>query len=240
MKQTENSTGTIFQVSIMNAMLEGIYEGETTVKQMAAHGDFGLGTFNDLDGELIAIRGQFYQIRSDGTSVLADANSKVPFGAVTTFHPQVSQDINTKLDKAGLDALVKKLTPSQNLFYAIYLEGHFNTVKTRTVSKQEKPFRPFTEVVKDQTEFDFHNEDGLLAGFFSPSYVQGMTIAGFHLHFLTHSRHGGGHVLDFEMERGSFQLMAIPNYNILLPEQPDFERADLAGDKSDAIRKTEG
>lgn len=236
----KDEVGTIFQVSIMNAMLEGVYDGEVTIEEMSKHGDFGLGTFNGLDGELIAIRGQFYQIRSDGTSVLADPKSKVPFAAVTSFKPQITKEINAPIDKAGLDAIIKQLTPSENLFYAIYLEGHFENVKTRTVSIQEKPYRPFTEVVKDQTEFDFKNQEGLLAGFFSPAYAQGMTIAGYHLHFLTHNRHGGGHVLDFTLTQGILKVQALPFYNVLLPELPAFENADLAGDKSSAIIATEG
>lgn len=240
MLYNNREVGTIFQVSIMNAMLEGVYDGETTIEEMAKHGDFGLGTFNGLDGELIAVRGQFYQIRNDGTSVLADPKSKVPFGAVTTFRPQITHEINNHLDRAGLEELMQKLTPSHNLFYAVYIEGHFDNVKTRTVSKQEKPYLPFTEVVKEQTEFDFNNENGLLAGFFSPAYAQGMTIAGFHLHFLTHSRQGGGHVLDFNLSKGILKIQALPYYTVLLPEQKDFEEADLAGDKSQAIIATEG
>lgn len=44
----------IYQTSLMSALLSGVYEGNTTIADLLTHGDFGLGTFNELDGELIA------------------------------------------------------------------------------------------------------------------------------------------------------------------------------------------
>lgn len=240
MNQENKNTGAIYQVSIMNALLEGIYEGNTTLKEMAKHGDFGLGTFNQLDGELIAFGGQFYQMRADGSSLIADENLKVPFGAITAFDPGFSYEINTPIHKDGLDRIIKDMVSGENLFYAIYVEGHFSNVKTRTVSIQQKPYRPFTEVVEDQTEFDFINRNGSLVGFFSPSYVQGITIAGYHLHFISEDRCGGGHVLDFTLEKGKLQLQVLSDYRIILPQQEDFKHASLGGDTSAAIVQTEG
>jgi len=240
MNQENKNTGAIYQVSIMNALLEGIYDGKTTLKELAKHGDFGLGTFNQLDGELIAFDGEFYQMRSDGSSSIADENLKVPFGAITTFKPEFSHAINAPINKEGLDDIIKNMVTGENLFYAIYIEGHFSNVKTRTVSKQEKPYRPFTEVVEDQSEFDFNNRDGFLVGFFSPSYVQGITIAGYHLHFLSQDRRGGGHVLDFTLEKGTLKLQVLSDYRIILPQQEDFKHASLGGDTHAAIVQTEG
>lgn len=58
--------GSLFQASTINALVEGINEGDTTVKELKKHGDFGIGTFDDLDGEMIELDGKFYQIKSDG------------------------------------------------------------------------------------------------------------------------------------------------------------------------------
>ena len=44
---------TIFQVSTSTAVTKGLFKGCTTVADLKAHGDFGLGTFEDLDGEMI-------------------------------------------------------------------------------------------------------------------------------------------------------------------------------------------
>jgi hypothetical protein len=37
---------------------------DLTFEALARHGDFGLGTFDALDGEMIAIDGTFYQIKN--------------------------------------------------------------------------------------------------------------------------------------------------------------------------------
>ncbi len=58
----------IYQTSLMSALLSGVYEGETTIADLLAHGDFGLGTFNELDGEMIAFSSQVYQLRADGSA----------------------------------------------------------------------------------------------------------------------------------------------------------------------------
>ncbi|EGR1132049.1 hypothetical protein EFU40_09475 [Vibrio cholerae] len=41
--------GEIYQTSLMSALIAGVYEGATTIAQLLEHGDFGLGTFNELD-----------------------------------------------------------------------------------------------------------------------------------------------------------------------------------------------
>lgn len=51
----------LYQTSLMSALLSGVYEGSTTIADLLKHGDFGLGTFNELDGELIAFSSQVYQ-----------------------------------------------------------------------------------------------------------------------------------------------------------------------------------
>jgi acetolactate decarboxylase len=57
---------TLFQVSTSTALVEGIYRGAVTVGQLKQHGDFGLGTFEGIDGELVLLDGRAYQIRGDG------------------------------------------------------------------------------------------------------------------------------------------------------------------------------
>ena len=42
----------VYQTSTMGALLAGVYEGNVTIRELLRHGDFGLGTFNALDGEM--------------------------------------------------------------------------------------------------------------------------------------------------------------------------------------------
>ena len=47
----------IYQTSTMGALLGGVYEGDVTIGELLRHGDFGLGTFNRLDGEMLVLDG---------------------------------------------------------------------------------------------------------------------------------------------------------------------------------------
>ena len=49
---------TMFQVSTVTALVEGIYQGAVRVATLREHGDLGLGTFEGLDGEMVIVDGQ--------------------------------------------------------------------------------------------------------------------------------------------------------------------------------------
>lgn len=64
----------IWHYSMIDAMRRGIYEGTHTVKELKTHGDFGLGTFNHLNGELVALYGIVYRISPNGKVEVASEN----------------------------------------------------------------------------------------------------------------------------------------------------------------------
>ena len=49
----------VYQVSTMTSLLEAVYDGDFSLSHIPEHGDFGIGTFNQLDGELIGFDGAF-------------------------------------------------------------------------------------------------------------------------------------------------------------------------------------
>jgi acetolactate decarboxylase len=231
----------LWQTSMMSALLEGVYEGEVTYAELAKHGDFGLGTFNDLDGEMIAIEGRFFQLRSDGSAHAVDPAQKTPFAVMTFFRPEVAQRLKRPLTRPELYALLDALAPSQNLFYAIRIDGHFSRVVTRTVPRQMKPYRPLIAVVQEQATFEFRNVTGTIAGFRSPDYAQGLSVAGYHLHFITSDRSGGGHVLDLTSEDVTLAIDHSSGLHVELPETPAFLAAGLGkAGVSEAVKKAEG
>src|SRR5262249_33600418 len=79
---------TLFQVSTTGALVQGVYKGAVTVGELRKHGDFGLGTFEGLDGEMVVVDGRFYQVRSDGRITEPPDTAPVPFAVVTTFQPR--------------------------------------------------------------------------------------------------------------------------------------------------------
>src|ERR671910_2342862 len=73
---------TLFQTSTIDALLEGNYEGDVSFAELGDRGDFGLGTFDALDGEMICLDGNFYQIKADGRAYAVEKRTRTPFAVV--------------------------------------------------------------------------------------------------------------------------------------------------------------
>jgi len=224
----------VFQSSTINALLKGIYDGDVTFGELKRNGDFGLGTFNGLDGEMIGLAGIFYQIKADGVAYPVEDSVKTPFAVVSFFAPDDTLELDTADSYTQLKRHIDGLVPSQNIFYAIRIDGNFKYIKTRSVPGQEKPYPPLVEVVKEQSIFEFHDIDGTIVGFRSPGYVQGINVPGYHLHFITKDRNAGGHLLECRMQEVTLQIDHIHNFFMALPHGGEFYSTDLTqGKKKD-------
>ena len=224
----------------MSALIAGVIEGEVTFGELARYGDFGLGTFNDLDGEMIGFDGKFYQLRFDGTATAVHPYQKTPFSAVCFFKAEIVRDVTAPLTWKEFQELVDKLVKTKNLFFAIRVDGFFANVTTRTVSKRQEPAGGLAEAAEDQTTFTFSNVQGTLIGYRSPDYAQGLTVAGYHLHFLNETKTGGGHVLDFILSKGSVEIDHYSSIFVALPETSAFAKAKINKLDDDAIKRAEG
>lgn len=231
----------IFQTSTMGALLDGVYEGDVSIRELLHHGDFGIGTFNSLDGEMLVLDGVCYQLRSDGSATVADLDEQTPFAAATWFNSDHTFQVSEPCDRGGLKALIDDALGSTNLMVAIRVAGDFSMMRTRTVTRQQQPYRPFTEATQDQKEVTFADVTGILAGFRMPDYEQGISVAGFHSHFIDEDRQHGGHALDYRLVRGTVELSVRSELHLSLQRTPQFLRANLAGaDIDKQIRQTEG
>ena len=94
----------LYQVSTIEALTAGLYSPEGSFADLARHGDFGLGTFVDLDGEMVALDGAFYQVKSDGTVHVVPPTAKTPFAEVVFFKGAVDLGRVDGLDLDGLKA----------------------------------------------------------------------------------------------------------------------------------------
>ncbi len=166
----------IYQTSTMLALLDGLYDGVVAFKELQKHGDFGLGTFDQLNGEMIAFDGEFYHLLPDGTAHRVKPEETTPFSTVTFFREDFTYTIDHPMHREELEALLLKLFPSRNLFYAFRMDGTFREVKTRTVPHQVKPYKPFIEATKSQPTFSFNDASGVITGFWTPAYAQGIGV----------------------------------------------------------------
>lgn len=231
---------TVFQISTIDALLAGVYEGDLTCRRLLKHGDLGVGTFNELDGELAILDGKVYQIKSDGKVYQPDLSVTTPFASVSSFHPDIQFSIDSLSDFLKVQELIDGHASNLNLIYSIKITGQFRFMHTRSVPRQSKPFPPLAEVTAHQPEFRMEDCAGTILGFRLPGYIKGINIPGYHLHFLTDDRSFGGHILNFEMTRGTCDIDILHQLVVALPEgDKAFAETDLNKDRSVELKKVE-
>lgn len=217
----------LFQVSTLDALSQGIYQGALSFRELKQHGNFGVGTFASLDGELIALDGKFFQVRSDGTVWKVEGGATTPFAAVTTFEANLQVRLNQPALLAQLTALIDQLLPSANLFYAVKVHGRFSEITTRSVPKQYAPFPPLADAIAQQTLFPLSNVSGTLVGFRSPAFAKGINQVGYHFHFITDDERAGGHALSFQVTGGTVEIGVLRQHSTFLPDNQPFLNATL-------------
>jgi acetolactate decarboxylase len=204
----------------------GVYDGSLSIGQLKPYGDFGLGTFDKLDGELLALNGQFYQITADGKAKAVTAKQTSPFVMLSFFQPQKRISLDKPLSCPELYALLDELRASANVAVAIKLTGHWTRLKTRSVRAQQQPYPALKEAVAGQAVFDFENVKASLVGFWLPSYLAGLNSEGYHFHALTEDKKSGGHVLDCQTQQLVIELDSLNQFQLLLPA--GFESLNLS------------
>ena len=222
----------------INALVEGLYVENTTMAEIKRHGDFGLGTFNFLDGEMVLLDGHVYQIRSDGQVYNVDDNEESPFACVTFFNPDTIDDLENSNSYKGFQDLLNNLIPSENMLYAIRIDGTFSHVKTRVVPRSEN-YRPLVEATKNQPVFDFHDVRGCLAGFYTPRFMESINVPGYHIHFLSEDRQHGGHLIECALGKARIGIQHVPKLDVGLPMTLDYLTTDLTRDVSKDLDKAE-
>ncbi len=223
----------LFQYSTLGALLEGVYDGEMTYAEINQHGDFGLGTFNALDGEMIAIDQQVYQIKADGIAYRVSDELKTPFAVVTFFEPDDTLLIDETIDCEALKDYVDSKLPTENIPYAIKVDGIFSYMKTRSVPRQEKPYPELLDVLEEQPIYEFQEIEGVMVGFRLPSYMEGANAPGYHFHFITEGRDAGGHVLECQSQDVVVEIDYTDEWYTVLPEDDAFYDVDMSGDENE-------
>jgi acetolactate decarboxylase len=231
---------TLTQVSAIDALLAGAYDGQMSLEQLREHGDMGIGTFAGLDGEMILLDGTFYQVKADGKVYRPGPQVATPFATVTHFTPDTRANVKGSLTMDRLANVVNRLAPGTNSFCVIRFEGVFHKMKVRSVPAQSRPYPPLVEVTRNQPVFELENTAGVLVGFRSPPMVRGINVPGFHWHFLSNDRLQGGHVLSFEAASGTVQLQACHRIVLLMPADPmALSGIDFSKDRSDDLNRAE-
>jgi acetolactate decarboxylase len=227
------------QTSTITALLEGVYDGDMALSDLSRHGDFGLGTFNDIDGEMILLGGTFYQVKSDGKAYRPEPGTRTPLAVATFFKPASTVRVDSPLSYEGLRAKLDTLRTEGNTPYAFRITGEFERVHTRSVPRQSPPYRRLVEVTREQPTFEFKDVQGSLVVFWVPQYLQQLNVPGYHLHFLTADGSAGGHVLEVRPRRVRVEAAPLRELFMRVPQTRSFREAVLDEDRRAELHKVE-
>jgi acetolactate decarboxylase len=235
----EHEPHVLFQASTIAALLEGSFEGDVTFAELAERGDLGLGTLNHLDGEMIALDGRFYRADVEGGIEEVPPSERTPFAVVVPFDPEINFELEGSITHDFLLGEIDRRIPAGVASCAVRIDGRFESVKARSVPRQEPPYRALTEVVSEQHLFELADVDGTMLGFRFPEYAEGIEVSGWHLHFISEDRARGGHVLDSRSSTLHVQLDLSAELHVELPAGVDLTDPGAAKSTHDAIARVE-
>jgi acetolactate decarboxylase len=189
---------------------------------------------------MLIVDGRCYQLRADGGVSKADLGAHTPYAVVTNFVPHLESELPAGALRSEASAFIDALTASENYMYALRIDGDFEWIRMRTVVKQEKPYRPMVEATDEDAIVELREVTGVIVGFRTPLYEQGIGVPGCHAHFITDDRTAGGHVLDFKLRRGRAGLCLGTDLRLQLPLTDAFRDANLSPeDLARQLQKTE-
>ena len=229
----------LFQVGVIDALLAGSYDGSVTLDELRSRGDFGLGTFQGLDGELVLLDGVVHQVPVDGKVRRPSGSLTTPFAQVLRFAPGQKVPLAATSSLAAVEAALDARLIDANVFAAVRIDAEFSSLTARSVPAQRPPYRPLAEVAKEQAVFPFANARGTLVGLRGPAFARGLGVPGWHWHFLTQDRTRGGHVMAFTLaDAPQAQLMVLRRLELVLP-QAGLAGLDLGRDRSGELKAVE-
>ncbi len=239
----KNEQKKMFQVSTLQALALGYSKTVINVSELMSHGNIGLGTFEDVKGEMIVVDGHCYRADEKGKVVEADSETGVPFSSVTMFDADRTFELESMSDiqklKEWLDLRIEE-DFGLNSMHMVRIDGGFE----RVCARSEAGYRAHHVTLKDalketQRDFYFENISGTMVCVYYPDYMDGINAAGWHLHFISEDRKSGGHVFDLILKKGIANFDKITNIEIALPHEPAFDTYALKEASKDEIKSVE-
>jgi acetolactate decarboxylase len=230
----------LYQVSTIDALMQGVFDGVQPVGEIRKHGNFGIGTFDALDGEMIVLNGVVYQAKADGHIYVATDNQTSPFATVTYFDRDHTATTDTPMNISVFSLTMAEKLPTGNMVYAVQMHGTFPSMKVRAIPAQHKPYPTLANASANQSVYTYTGSTGTVIGFYTPVFFKGINVAGYHLHFISDDRKTGGHILDFTVpENTTVEYDITPGFAMALPTSGDFTGVDLSQDLSGDLAKIE-
>ena len=233
----------MYQVSTLQALALGYSRAVITVGELLRQGDTGLGTFEDVNGEMIVMEGNCYRADQSGQVSIVPEETGVPFAAVATLSGEQQFEINGLRDIESVRSeLTRKIEErfGLNSMHVVRIDGEFEKVDARSEAPYRSHHVSLKQILEDtQRAFVFENIRGSLVGVYFPDYMDGINMPGWHLHFLSEDRLKGGHVFDVSIKAATVKVDKISNMEITIPKEPAFDTYTLKQDLQDEIKSVE-
>ena len=189
----------VFQVETIGRLVDGDFTGSMSYGEVMKHGDFGLGTFVDLDGEMAAADGKFWHFGPGGHGNPVSPETRTPFAVVKFFTPDITFQLDGPCTMEELEKAVDTHLPVKEQLCAVRAKGRFRSAHFRVVLRQDHP-STLAEAAKTQSEQDMVALEGQLVGFRFPGDSAPVEVPGYHLHLIADEGRIGGHFHGGTME----------------------------------------
>ncbi|MBQ7274373.1 MAG: acetolactate decarboxylase [Clostridiales bacterium] len=233
----------IYQVSTLQALMLGYFRSVINVSELLKHGDIGLGTFTDVDGEMIVLDGSCYRATETGDVVPAEPDRGVPFSTICTMDETTPMKFDSMNSVEDLKASLNNLIDSQfglNSMHMARIDGEFEVIDARSESGYESVHVDLKTVLgRTQKAFKFENIKGTLVCVYFPDYMDGINAPGWHLHFISEDRKHGGHLFELVMKSGKGHISKINSIELKLPDEPVFDTFALKKASKEIIKAVE-
>lgn len=207
------------QLQLAHVLLDGGYDGVTTLDEALAGGDTGLGTVDRLDGELVVVDGEPWRVNSQGSAEIMPGSTRTPFAVVSNLDDARTTRVRD-IDRDQVLAAITDLAQGPGSVLTVRLEGLFDYVLVRSVPAQDPPYRPYAQVcASDEVRWEHRNFYGVFVGFVFPDLSPGAAIPGLHLHGLDRMRTTGGHNHEMKVRDAKLAVSVSGEVVVQLPER---------------------
>lgn len=208
---------TIYQISTINNLTKKQFTGLVNLSSLRNFGDFGIGTLEGMDGELILFENCFYRANRDLNVHQPKLTEQSPFFILTKFNPSPKSTYQVD-NETDFFQRIRSAYHYQDLM-VIKAEGKFEKIFLRSGEKQYPPYPELKNLLQNTVTKEFIQLEGTLVGFYFPNLFNGMVQEGFHFHFISHDHKIGGHLLKFTKARLKTTIDTKENLTILNPSQ---------------------
>lgn len=233
----------IYQVATLQSLILGYFKKVIDVEELLKHGNIGLGTFENVNGEMIVVDGHCYQAQSDGKAVEVEKTTGVPFAAVEMLNGDRAFDIDNINNIDELKTLLNNKIEEEfglNSMHIARIDGFYPSVSARSESQFASQHIELKKVLSGtQKDFAFDNINGTIVALYYPDYMDGINAPGWHFHFISADKTCGGHVFELSLTNAKVTIDKISTIEIKLPSEPSFDTYSLKQASGNDIKTVE-